>query len=160
MFYASIVYYGNLDITWEVWNMRLCENILILPGQSWKNITKTMTVYKLRGFNLSSLPFKKRYRSSLEFITLRQKCIWREIRSSCLHFWDTLVKVLTEKKLGTIFIDLKILAPKHNLVQMLKNIAHCTLTSSEYFWFFLYNAPFWDNSFFESPIFWLGKKGK
>ena len=58
-------------------------------GQSWKNITKTMTVYKLRGFNLSSLPFKKRYRSSLEFITLRQKCIWREIRSSCLHFWDT-----------------------------------------------------------------------
>ena len=158
MFYASIVYYRNLDITWEVWNMRLCENILIMVRVekillkpwlciNWGALTfQACLLKKDTGALLNSL---RCVRNAFDERSDLLVCIF-EIPSQSLNW----------KKAGTIFIYLKILAPKHNLVQMLKNIAHCTLTSSEYFWFFLYNAPFWDNSFFESPIFWLGKKGK
>ena len=123
-FYASIVYSGN--------NLRSVEYEAVWKythiGQSWKNITKTMTVYKLRGFNLSSLPFKKDTGALLNSL--------RCVRNAFDERSDLLVCIFEMPSQSLNWK--KILAPKHirpqNLLQMLNNIAYCTLTSSEYFW--------------------------
>ena len=119
-FYASIVYSGN--------NLRSVEYEAVWKythiGQSWKNITKTMTVYKLRGFNLSSLPFKKDTGALLNSL--------RCVRNAFDERSDLLVCIFEMPSQSLNWK--KILAPKHirpqNLLQMLNNIAYCTLTSS------------------------------
>ena len=122
-FYGFMLPLFTLEITWEVWNMRLCENILILVKVE-KILLKPWLCINWGALTFQACLLKKDTGALLNSL--------RCVRNAFDERSDLLVCIFEMPSQSLNWK--KILAPKHirpqNLLQMLNNIAYCTLTSS------------------------------